>query len=174
MKAKKLKIVLFGEPVLREKAKPVTVFHKKLHQFIDSMAVTLESHDNGAAIAANQVGTAKSITVINYEGEYFEMINPEILEGSGESTGEEGCLSYPGFYGKVQRFDKVKVKYQDRTGLEHIIERSGNMARCFQHEIDHLNGVLFIDRMKEEFLENSDGSVKIERAKVLKIAGEKK
>lgn len=152
MKNRNLKIVLFGDPVLREEAKPVTVYHSKLHALIDSMADALDKRDDGAALAANQVGVLKRISVIDYEGEYIEMINPVILESSGENIAEEGCLSYPGYFGKVPRAENVKVKYCDREGKEIIIERSGKMARCLQHEIDHLNGILFIDRMKEKTL----------------------
>jgi peptide deformylase len=162
MTEKKLKIVLFGNPVLRETAKPVTVFHKKLHSIIDSMKLTLDNRDDGAALAANQVGILKRITVIDYENEYFEMVNPEILESSGEDTNFEGCLSFPGFTGQVSRPDYVKVKFQDRFGKEFIIERKGNLARCIQHEIDHLNGILFIDRMKDNQLGNASLKIKID------------
>ena len=158
---KKLKILLFGDPALRQNAKPVTVFHKKLHAFIDSLAVTLDSCEDGAALAATQVGELKSITVINYEGEYLELINPEIIEAKGEQTDYEGCLSYPGYIGKVKRAETIKVKYVDRFGKENVIERTNKMARCIQHEIDHLNGILFIDRVKEDHLIHADSDTEI-------------
>ncbi len=170
MKGKKLKIIEFGNPLLREKAKPVTVFHKKLNLLIDSLAETLYSSDDGAALAATQVAEMKRITVIDYENEYFEMVNPEIIESSGEQTDKEGCLSFPGYYGMVKRFDKIKVRYQDRTGAEHIIERSGKMARCIQHEVDHLDGILFIDRMVEDTLVHNETKEKISLETALKIA----
>ena len=169
MKLNKLKIIQFGDPVLREVAKPVTVYHKKLHQLIDAMQYALDSIDNGAAIAANQVGILKRIIVIDYQDEYFEMINPEILESEGEAFENEGCLSYPGYVGLVPRADKVKVKYNNRFGEENIIERTGKMARCLQHEIDHLNGILYIDRMKEILLTNSKTKETIEIDKVLRL-----
>lgn len=152
----KLKIVAFGDPVLRQTAKPVAVFHDKLSKSVDSIAKALKSHDNGAALAAPQVGILKRIIIIDYEKEYFELINPEILEAEGEQTDYEGCLSLPGYYGMVKRYDYVKVKYQDRTGKELVVERTGRLARCFQHEIDHLDGILFVDRMTEDFLVGDD------------------
>ena len=169
---KKEKILEFGDPVLREKSKPVTVFHKKLHMLIDNMKFTLLNQDDGAALAANQVGILKRITVINYMDEYIEMINPEILSSSGEITDSEGCLSLPGYFGNVKRAENVKVKYQDRFGKETIIERSGPMARCIQHEIDHLDGILFIDRMKDVAV--SDGKRKVAVKDLLKLTPVKK
>ncbi len=165
-----MKIILFGDPVLRQTAKPVTVFHKKLGTLIDSMIETLYSRDDGAALAANQVGILKRIVVIDYEDEYFELVNPEIIEASGEQTDNEGCLSYPGYFGQVKRYDFVKVKYQDRSGKIKIIERSGNLARCFQHEIDHLDGILFIDRVDEEFLTHSESKNKIDLSSVISLS----
>lgn len=174
MKNRKLKIVLFGDPVLREEAKPVTVYHSKLHALIDSMADALDKRDDGAALAANQVGVLKRIIVIDYEDEYLELINPEILESSGEVTEHEGCLSYPGYFGMVPRAENVKVKYCDRDGKEIIIERSGKMARCLQHEIDHLNGILFIDRMKEKTLLNNETDEEIDVETAYNLVGGKK
>ena len=170
MSIKQLKIVLFGNPVLRQKAKHVSVFHKKLHSVIDSIAHTLDSREDGAALAATQIGILKRITVIDYEGEYFEMINPEIIESGGEIIKSEGCLSFPGYTGLVPRAEFVKVKFQDRNGNESVIERSGNMARCIQHEIDHLDGILYIDRMKETFLTHNETDEKLNVEEVLLIA----
>ncbi|MGD8777862.1 MAG: peptide deformylase [Ignavibacteria bacterium] len=170
---KKLRIILFGSPVLRETAKPVTVYHKKFHSLIDSMAETLKSRDDGAALAANQVNILKRVTVINYEGEYLELINPEIIESAGEQNGYEGCLSYPGYMGLVRRYDYVKVKYFNRLGEKKIIERFGKLSRCIQHEIDHLNGILFIDKMEEEFLLHADTENKISRSTLLELANGK-
>ena len=161
---------MFGDPILRESAKPVNVFHKKLDNLIDSMNYTLSLREDGAAIAANQIGVLKRITVINYEDEYFEMVNPEIIEREGGLVDNyEGCLSYPGYIGLVPRYEKIKVKYLDRKGEQHIIERTGNMARCIQHEIDHLDGILFIDRMKETTLTHSETKATIELAKVIEL-----
>lgn len=174
MKNRNLKIILFGDPVLREEAKPVTVYHSKLHALIDSMTVALDKRDDGAALAANQVGVLKRISVIDYEDEYIEMINPEIIESSGEITEREGCLSYPGYFGMVPRAETVKVKYCDREGKEITIERSGKMARCIQHEIDHLNGILFIDRMNEKTLLNTETDEEIDVETAYNLVGGKK
>lgn len=170
--AKNYKIISFGEEVLREKAKPVTVYHKKLHALIDELASTLAARSDGAALAAPQAGILKRITVINYQGEYLELVNPEIIERKGEQTDYEGCLSYSGFFGKVTRAETITVKYNDRFGEEHIIERSGKMARCIQHELDHLDGILFIDRMTDDELISGNSEEKYSRVDALKIAGQ--
>ena len=169
MKYKKLKILSFGDPVLRQAASPVTVFHSKLHSLIDSISYTLYNQDDGAALAANQVGILKRITVIDYEDEFIEMINPEILEMEGNQIGYEGCLSYPGYQGIVSRFNLIKVKYLNRFGEEFTIERKDKLSRCIQHEIDHLNGILFIDRMEEKFLVHTENKKKISLKDVLEI-----
>lgn len=171
MKTDKMKIVLFGDPVLRESAKEVTVFHKKIYNLIDSMKTTLDFRDDGAALAANQVGVLKKITVIDYENEYFEMINPEIIDCRGEIIDYEGCLSYPGYFGLVPRYEQITVKYSDRNGKQNLIERKGKMARCIQHEMDHLDGILFIDRVTENVLIHSDNKTTISLEQVLGIAG---
>jgi peptide deformylase len=167
---KKLKIVSFGDPVLRQSAKPVSVFHHKLHSAIGSIAKTLEGRDDGAALAATQVSILKRITVIDYEGEYLELINPEILSASGEQTDYEGCLSFSGYYGRVTRAMDIQVKYHNRNGDELIINRSGKMARCIQHEIDHLDGILFVDRMIDDFLLHSDTNEKLSKESVIALA----
>jgi peptide deformylase len=148
------KITPFGDPALRSKTKTITVFNKNLHKLIDEMIAVLNAEKNGAALAANQVGIDKSIIVINYLGERFELINPLILESSGCQNEYEGCLSLPGYSGKVSRAKSVKVKYNDRNGIEHIVEKHGDLAICFQHEIDHLTGTLFIDKMQEKYVIN--------------------
>ena len=164
---KKEKIAVFGDPVLRETAQPVTIFHKKLHLLIDRMKFTLSKEEGGAALAANQISILKRVVVIDYLDEYHEMINPEIISSSGESTESEGCLSLPGYFGNVKRAEQIKVKFQDRHGKEFVIDRSGHMARCIQHEIDHLDGILFIDRMDEPFVSN--GEKKLAVKELLKI-----
>ena len=170
----KLKIVTFGNPILRQPAKPVTVFHKKFHSLVDSIAETLSKCNNGAALAANQIGVLKKISVVNYQGEYIELINPQIIYSEGEQTDNEGCLSFSGYTGLVKRFNFVRVKYLDRTGKENVIERSGKLARCIQHEIDHLNGILFIDRMIEDFLVHTETEKKISLQSTLDLANGKK
>lgn len=169
----KFKIVQFGNKTLRQKAKPVTVFHKKLHQLIDSMYETLKNVDDGAALAAPQVDVSKQITVIDYQGEYLELVNPEIIETRGERTEFEGCLSYVGYVGKVTRYEYVKVRYQNRFGEELVIERTGEMAKCLQHEIDHLNGILYIDRSKEKYIYHHDKNTKLNRQNVIDVSNGK-
>lgn len=168
--AKKLKILKFGDPVLRQAAKPVTVFHSKLQLLVDSMKVTLHSRDDGAALAAPQLGILKRIVVIDYQDEYLELINPEILLSKGKKVDFEGCLSLPGYFGKVPRAEYVKLKYFDRFGKENIIERKGPMARCIQHELDHLDGILFVDRMEEDHLQHNDNETKISLQSVIDLA----
>lgn len=158
---KKLGVLQFGAKELREKAKTVTVFNKNVHGIIDDMAYTLKVRGDGAALAANQVGILKRIVVVDTQDEYYELVNPEILEKSGSQYGIEGCLSYTGFEGNVPRYETVKVRYQDRHGEFHEIEKSGYMAKCLQHELDHLDGILYIDRMTEDRIVNPDTGVEI-------------
>ncbi|MBU1218555.1 peptide deformylase [Myxococcota bacterium] len=149
-----MEILQFGEPRLREKTTEVKIFKRGLHETVDLMKDFLEKADNAAAVAANQLGIMKSISVIDYVGEYLEIINPVIIASEGEQRKSEGCLSLPGYWGEVPRAQTVTVRYQDRFGETHEITRSGKMAVCLQHEIDHLNGILFIDHMEEPVVEN--------------------
>ncbi len=166
---KKLKVLQFGARELREKAAPVSVFDKNIHSIIDDMAYTLKVRGDGAALAANQVGILKRIVVIDTQDEYYELVNPEIVERSGTQYEIEGCLSLDGFQGKVPRFLNVKVRYQDRNGEEREVEAEGYMAKCLQHEIDHLDGVLYTDRMVEGSVWNPDtgAELRIEEARIL-------
>ncbi len=166
----KLETILhFSDSRLRTRCSPVNVFHKSLHSKIDSISYTLKNHGGGAALAAPQVSLLKRIVVIDYLGEYFELINPEIIHKSGEEPGYEGCLSLPGFIGRVNRYAEIVVKYQDRFGETNTIERNGQMARCFQHEIDHLDGILYIDRMLDENVFNEATGEKISVQHLLEI-----
>ena len=158
---KTYKILHFGEIELRKKTKDVTEFDKRLFGIIDALKTTLRSTKGSAALAANQVGILKSIVVIDYENEAFELINPRIVSTYGEQYVYEGCLSFPGYSGKVKRAYTVKIEYQDRNGVKKEVERSGPMALCFQHEIDHLNGILFIDRVEDRFLTNDEDDSKL-------------
>ena len=151
---KHTKIYPFGDPILRETTRSITVFNKSLSENIDQMIVVLKNEDTGAALAANQIGISKSIKVINYQNEKYELINPSIITTSGSQYEYEGCLSLPGYSGKVKRFYSVTISFFDRKGIEHQVEKSGDMAICFQHEIDHLHGILFIDRMDEKYVIN--------------------
>ena len=139
-------------PALRKVCRPYTAFDERLHQLLDDMKETL-SQANGVGLAAPQVGVLRRAVIVletnvpDGEEEYMiELINPTIVETAGEQTGAEGCLSIPNEFGIVQRPDYVKVRAQDRHGEWFEVEGRGLTARAFCHEIDHLDGVLFIDK----------------------------
>lgn len=104
-------------------------------------------NNNGVGLAAPQIGVSKRILVINYEDTLLACINPEIVNGSGEVSGTEGCLSFPGLWLKVKRYETVMVRYQDMTGNNREETFSGFMARIFQHELDHLDGICFVKKV---------------------------
>ena len=137
------------EPGLYKNCRPVTEFNARLHTLLDDMADTL-AKQNGVGLAAPQVGILRRAVIVletnvaEDEDEYIiELINPEIIESSGEQYGAEGCLSVPGEYGLVRRPMNVKVRAQDRNGEWFEVEGTGLTGRCFCHEIDHLNGIVF-------------------------------
>ncbi|MBQ5405753.1 MAG: peptide deformylase [Oscillospiraceae bacterium] len=137
------------QPLLYKKSRAVTDFNPRLHQLLDDMRDTL-LEANGVGLAAPQVGVLRRAVLVietnvtEDEDEYvIELINPEIIESSGEQDGAEGCLSVPGEYGLVKRPMTVKVRAQDRYGKTFEVEGTGLTARCFCHEIDHLEGVVF-------------------------------
>ncbi|MCR5664411.1 MAG: peptide deformylase [Oscillospiraceae bacterium] len=137
------------EPALYKKCRPVTAFNERLHQLLDDMAETL-AQANGVGLAAPQVGVLRRAVLVletnvpEGEDEYIiELINPVIVESSGEQEGAEGCLSVPGEYGLVKRPMNVRVRAQDRFGEWFEVEGTGLTARCFCHELDHLDGVIF-------------------------------
>lgn len=155
------------QPGLYKQCRPVTKFDERLHQLLDDMKETL-LNANGVGLAAPQVGVLRrAVLVIETnvpEGEeefIYELINPEILETEGEQDGPEGCLSVPGEYGLVKRPMRVKVRAQDRDGNWFEAEGEGLTARCFCHEIDHLNGIVFTSKVErmltQEELENWAG-----------------
>ena len=136
-------IVKKGNEVLNKKCHPVTKFDEKLHTLLDDMGETLRQAD-GVGLAAPQVGILRQVVVvINENDELIELVNPEIIQSSGEQFGLEGCLSVPGRYGFVKRPMVVRVRAQDRDGNTFEVEDQGLTARCFCHEIDHLSGHLF-------------------------------
>jgi len=146
------KILEKGDPTLEKHCRPVTNFNERLHTLLDDMKETMVK-GNGVGLAAPQVGVLRRAVVVletnvEDEGEEFiiELINPEIIEQSGEQSGPEGCLSVPGEYGIVTRPDFVKVRAQNRNGDTFEYTGEGLTARCFCHEIDHLEGVLFTQR----------------------------
>ena len=156
------------EPGLYKKCRPVTEFNARLHQLLDDMADTLEP-ENGVGLAAPQVGVLRRAVIVletnvpEGEDEYLiELINPEIIESSGEQYGAEGCLSVPGEYGMVRRPMNVKVRAQDRDGNFFEVEGTGLTARCFCHEIDHLDGVVFTSKCERMLSEEELESGKLE------------
>jgi len=142
-------IVKIGDEVLKKNTREITVFDDRLHTLLDDMLETMRNAD-GVGLAAPQVGVLRRAVIVEVEeGEVFELINPEIIYTEGEQTGPEGCLSVPGKTGTVSRPQKVRVRAKDRNGNPIEVEGEGLMARAFCHEIDHLSGVLFVERASE-------------------------
>ncbi|SHJ96012.1 peptide deformylase [Desulforamulus aeronauticus] len=139
------KIVEIGDEVLREKAKPVKEITPNIIKLLDNMADTMYEA-NGVGLAAPQIGVSKRVIVIDVGEGLVELINPEIVEASGNVVDTEGCLSVPGMIGEVARADKLVVKGINRQGKAVTYQAKGWLARAFQHEIDHLEGVVFVDR----------------------------
>lgn len=134
-----------GDPVLKEICKPVERIDKKLKRLLDDMAETMYASE-GVGLAAPQVGIPIRMAVIDVDKKkLFELINPTIVEREGIAVDQEGCLSFPGLFGDVERAEKVKVEYTNRYGKKKSVEAEGLLARCLQHEIDHLDGKLFIE-----------------------------
>ena len=139
-------IVLQGDEVLTKVCRPVTEFNDRLHTLLDDMTETLLD-SGGVGLAAPQVGILRRVCVVqNEDDEIIELINPEIIETEGEETALEGCLSVPGKYGEDTRPYYVRVRAQDRNGEWFEAEDEGLTARCFCHEIEHLDGHLFVER----------------------------
>jgi peptide deformylase len=146
-----LRILHYPEPVLKEPAAPVTVFDDALRQLAEDMAETMYAAP-GIGLAAPQIGISKRLTVIDCapkdeEPQLIAMANPEIVASEGTCCEEEGCLSVPGYYARVDRNTDVRVRFQDLDGTPREIEATGLMAVACQHEIDHLDGILFVDHL---------------------------
>jgi len=146
-----LKIRHYPDPVLKKVAEPVTEFDDKLRQLASDMAETMYAAP-GVGLAAPQVGVSRRLVVIDCsprdeDAQLLVMVNPLIVDREGESCEEEGCLSVPEYYAKVDRSAKVKVSFQDLDGGKHLIEAQGLTSICCQHEIDHLDGILFVDHL---------------------------
>ena len=138
-------ILTEGEPALTKKCHPVTKFDGKLADLLDDLKETL-ARANGLGLAAPQVGILRrAVIVVDGDDQMLELVNPEILDQKGEQDGLEGCLSVPGKWGYVKRPDWVKVKAQDRTGQWFEVEGTGITARCFCHELAHLDGHLYVE-----------------------------
>ena len=154
-------IVVEGDPILRKKSRPVEKFDERLHILLDDMAETMYFENRGIGIAAVQVGILRRIFVVDVgeESGKLEFINPEIYEREGSTLFCEGCLSCPGKNGYVERPERIRVRAQDRNGEWFDMEATGLLAICICHEYDHLDGILFIDKVvevEEEELEDGE------------------
>ena len=159
------KVIVLGNPILRQKAKPVRQITKAERQLIDDLLETMDAHE-GVGLAAPQVGILQRIFVARWEGETFVLVNPEIEWRSKETVaGMEGCLSIPGVQGKVVRHEKIRVRALNADGNPIVLQPEGWLARIFQHEMDHLDGILILDRTDELFWvveeETGEGETKV-------------
>lgn len=141
------KIVENGDQGLREKARAVPAVTPNIHKLLDNMRDTMYAN-KGVGLAAPQIGVPKRVIVVDVGEGLNELINPEIIEARGSVVDVEGCLSIPDLVGDVERYEVVKIKGLNRAGKEIEIQAEGYAARAFQHEIDHLEGILFIDKAK--------------------------
>ncbi|MER2058617.1 MAG: peptide deformylase [Niallia sp.] len=156
-------IVMFPDPVLETPCEEVTVFDKKLAKLLNDMYDTMIEFD-GVGLAAPQIGIPKRIAVVDIDDEMgtLELINPKLLEVNGSQVGPEGCLSFPGLFGDVERPYSIKVEAENRKGKKYIIEAEEYLARAILHEMDHLDGVLFTSKviryLEEEELEGVEAN----------------
>lgn len=150
-KRKRIKIIrTFPDIILKVKAKQVTDISEPTLKILDEMVKVVKRAD-AAGLAANQIGISRCLAVaVQESGEFLQMINPVVVENDGEELDEEGCLSVPGSVLTIPRHSRVAVEYLDAEGRKQIIRASGFTARVLQHEIDHLNGILIIDRLEPE------------------------
>ena len=137
---------LLGSPVLRQRSREVAAVDDEVRRLVDDMYETMDAA-RGVGLAANQVGVARRVAVVDADEDRFEMIDPVILESEGRAGAEEGCLSIPEIYGDVSRPERVVIEATDREGNRYRKEATGLKARAIQHEIDHLDGILFLDHL---------------------------
>ncbi len=158
------KILMEGDPLLRKKCRTVEKFDERLATLFDDLRETLSAVE-GLGLAAPQVGVLKRAALIVYDDKAFEIVNPEILETRGECVDDEGCLSVGDRRGLVRRPQYIKLKYFDRNGNEMLLEAEDYFARVFFHEIDHLDGILFTDKLEEPEAEHTQSARKSKRSK---------
>ncbi|MGG4342430.1 peptide deformylase [Paenibacillus lautus] len=163
-------IVPFGDSILRKTARPVDSVNARVLKILDDMAETLYDGEGRAGLAAPQIGILRRLIVMDCGEGLIELINPEIVEMDGEQMGPEACLSYPGYYGYVKRANKVKVKTLNRQGETVVLEGEDYLARCMQHEIDHLNGILFVDHVRDRWLYHEETHQRIELFPVIGLS----
>ncbi|WP_088226111.1 peptide deformylase [Desulfosporosinus sp. FKB] len=142
------KLRFLDDELLRKKSKPVEVIDDKIRQILNDMAETMYK-ENGGGLAAPQIGLLKRLVVIDMGQGLLKLVNPEIIEREGNQEVIEGCLSIPNIWGKLKRPAKVRVKALNENGKEIILTGTGDLAKCFCHEIDHLDGILFVDSVTE-------------------------
>jgi len=146
-----LQIRTLPDPILRRKAKRVTRIDNSVQKLIDDMIDTVRAEPNRAGLAAPQVGVLLRVAVIELpEQELITLINPEIVKKEGERIVQEGCLSIPGYFGEIERAETVKVKAKDRYGKQFRLKAEGLLAQALEQEIEHLDGVLYIDHLESE------------------------
>lgn len=146
-----LQIRTLPDPILRQKAKRVTRIDRSVQKLIDDMIDTLRAEPNRAGLAAPQVGVLLRVAVIELpEQALITLINPEIVKKEGERIVQEGCLSIPGYFGEIKRAVAVKVKAKNRDGKEFRLKAEGLLAQALEQEIEHLDGVLYIDHLESE------------------------
>jgi peptide deformylase len=162
-------ILVVGNPVLHQKAKRVSQVDRTIQHLIDDMIETMRAAP-GVGLAGPQVGLPLRLAVIEVDDEVTVIVNPEITRMVGEVELDEGCLSVPGFWGTVKRAEKVTVKAKDRNGKDFRLTAEGLLAQALQHEIDHLDGMLYVDRM--ESLEKLKRSEPIRKREADQIAAE--
>lgn len=142
-------IRLFGDKILRKRSKEVLVVDDKIRQILNDMADTMYKTENGGGLAAPQVGILKRLVVIDMGQGLIKLVNPRIIKKEGIQEVIEGCLSYPNRWGKLKRPAKVTVQALNEYGKKIILTGTGDLAKCFSHEIDHLDGILFTDFVTE-------------------------
>ena len=163
-------ILTADAPVLRERTKKVSTYDASLHRLLDDMLETMRDAP-GVGLAANQVGVPLQVAVIEVDGRITELVNPQVVRTGGEQLDWEGCLSIPGYVAEVGRHAKVTVKARDRHGREFRVKGTELFARALQHEIDHLNGTLYIDSLEslDELVRVSDTHDEVEEETVANI-----
>ncbi len=144
-----LKIITIENPILRKKAKKIEKIDDEIRKLTQDMLETVKN-SNGVGLAAPQVGKSIRLIVVSYEGKDYIFINPEIIKKEGEDIDIEGCLSIPGIEVPVRRAEKILLRYNNLKGKTLSIEVSGILARIIQHEIDHLDGILIVDKIEED------------------------
>ena len=151
------RITTIEDELLRKKSRPVTRFDVRLRALLDDMAETMYQAE-GVGLAAPQVAVLRRVVVMDIGDGLIEMVNPEIVEESGEQEDAEGCLSVPGRRGMVKRAKHVRVRFQDRFGHEKELEADDLLARCIQHETDHHDGRLYVDIMTREVFDDDEAA----------------